>query len=110
MKLYMQAIDYYVSIQDDSYLFFKKKLHDLITNQKCLKAMDKEVIDRKDGDHRLPAHSSPKKQTIDPETESPERLGEIPEKKKTFEETIDMASSTNLESLKDLVDCHIKCS
>jgi hypothetical protein len=110
MKLYTQAIDYYVCNQDDSYLFFKKKLQELITNQKCLKAMDKEVINRKDGDHRLPVNSSPKKQTTDPETHSPESVRKTPEKKKTFHKTIDIASSTNLECLKDLVDCHIKCS
>jgi len=110
MKLYTQAIDFYVSTQDDSYLFFKKKLQALVTDQKCLKAMDKEVINRRDGDHRLPIHTPAKEKTTEPEFESPESVGEKYLKKKNFQEHIGIEGSRNLESLRELVDCHIKCS
>lgn len=81
-----------------------------MTDQKCLKAMDKEVINRRDGDHRLPIHIPTKEKFGEPDLESPESIGEKCLKKKNFEENIGIEGARNLESLGELVDCHIKCS
>jgi len=46
MSLYSQAIDYYCSIQDNKYLYFKKKLQLIMQAPQCISAMDKAVLEK----------------------------------------------------------------
>jgi len=46
MSLYSQAIDYYCSIEDNKYLYFKKKLQLIMQAPQCIVAMDKAVLEK----------------------------------------------------------------
>lgn len=107
MSLYSQAIDYYCSIQDNKYLYFKKKLQLIMQAPQCISAMDKAVLEKSLANE----DQEESRIYINAVAEIENKYVEIKQKKKDFEISCNTQASHNDTVQKSLVISHAKnCS
>ena len=103
MSLYSQAIDYYCSIEDNKYLYFKKKLQLIMQAPQCIVAMDKAVLEKSLANE----DQEESRIYIKAVQEIENKYVEIKQKKKDFEICCNTQASHNDTIQKSLVTSHV---